>query len=302
VLQRNTQIFEAGPGTNPQSVEWTRLYEYLTQFGEDRMVAGDYAAFDKSMPPCIILAAFDVLMENCAAAGYESDDLKVIQGIAYDTAFPIVDFNGDLVQFFGSNPSGHPLTVIVNSIANSLYMRYSYRELNPEKECTSFKRNVALMTYGDDNVMGVSQSAEWFNHTNIQAVLASIGITYTMADKEAESIPYIHMREVSFLKRSWVFNEEIGYYMAPLEEDSIFKMLTVGVASKTLVPEVQALALVEAAQNEWFFYGREYYEQQQVKLANVVQNTGLSEWTTSKTFLSWDSLKMRFLENSKHMM
>jgi len=79
--------------------------------------------------------------------------------IGYDTAFPVVNVNGDLVEFFGTNPSGHPLTVIVNSIVNSLYMRYAYCLINPQgKNCRHFKKNVNLMTYGDDNAMGVSRA------------------------------------------------------------------------------------------------------------------------------------------------
>jgi hypothetical protein len=167
VLQRNRFVFEAAPGTNAQSLEWQEIRNHLTKFGEDTMVAGDYAAFDKTMPPCIILAAFEIMATICKEAGYTPEDLRVVQGIAEDTAFPLVDFNGDIVEFFGSNPSGHPLTVIVNSLANSLYMRYCYTVLSPQKSCTDFQDNVALMTYGDDNVMGVSPKAPFFNHTAI---------------------------------------------------------------------------------------------------------------------------------------
>lgn len=302
VIQRNKFVFEAAQGTNAQSIEWTRIHNYLTKFGEDRMVAGDYAAFDKSMPPCIILAAFDVLIALCRAAGYSECDIKVVQGIAFDTAFPLVDFNGDLVQFYGSNPSGHPLTVVINGLANALYMRYCYLSLNPFKECDSFKDNVALMTYGDDNVMGVSCVANWFNHTAIQSVLKSVGITYTMADKDAQSIPYIHMNDVSFLKRTWQYNDEVGAYMAPLEEESIYKMLTMCVASKTLVPEAQAMAVVSAAQSEWFFYGKDYYCEQQRKLQQVVKQSGLELWINDDTFPLWENLKIRFHENSKKLM
>jgi hypothetical protein len=132
VMQNNRFIFEGAPGTNAASREWENIRTYLVQFGEDRMVAGDYAAFDKSMPSTIILAAFDIIRRLCKQAGYSESDLKVVQGIAEDTAFPLVDLNGDLIEFYGSNPSGHPLTVIVNGLANALYMRYCYAKLSPE--------------------------------------------------------------------------------------------------------------------------------------------------------------------------
>eukprot|EP00494_Astrolonche_serrata_P033746 UN34015 len=131
VMQNERYVFEGAPGTVAQSLEWEEMYDYLTQFGEGRMVAGDYKAFDKKMPPQIILAAFEVIINLCKKSGNYSDlDMNVVKGIAFDTAFPLIEFNGDLMQFYGSNPSGHPLTVIINSLANSLYVRYAYRLAN----------------------------------------------------------------------------------------------------------------------------------------------------------------------------
>lgn len=299
VLQRNKLIFEAGPGTNPQSTEWDTIGKYLMQFGEDQIVAGDYAAFDKSMPPCVILAAYDIIIRVCMAAGFGAEEVQIMRAIAYDTAFPVVDFNGDLAQFYGSNPSGHPLTVIVNGLANSLYMRYCYLVANPQKECTSFKQNVALMTYGDDNVMGIAKRVPWFHHTSIQAILASVGITYTMADKESESVPYISLKEVSFLKREWRYDQEIGYLMAPLEEASIFKMLTIGVRSKTICPEAQAVAVMESALNEWFFHGRAVFERNREILRAIAIEQDLLPYVESSTFPTWSELVVRFRKNSR---
>lgn len=149
LLQLNKFIFEAGPGTVCQSTEWGEIYEYLTAYGEDRIVAGDYGKYDKRMIADIILAAFEIIVNIHRAAGFSENELLQIATIGYDIAFSIVNLNGDLVGFFGTEPSGHPLTVIVNSLVNSLYMRYSYTLLNPAKSCADFKRNVNLFTYGD---------------------------------------------------------------------------------------------------------------------------------------------------------
>jgi hypothetical protein len=113
LIQTNKFVFETGVGTNACSTQWQEIRDYLTVFGDDRMIAGDYGSFDKTMPPDVILAAYDIIYAICKEAGYSESDLLVVQGIAEDTAFPLVDFNGDLVQFYGSNPSGHPLTVIM---------------------------------------------------------------------------------------------------------------------------------------------------------------------------------------------
>lgn len=302
LIQRKRFLFESGPGTNCQSLEWEKIREYLVQHGEAKMVAGDYASFDKSMPSTIILAAFDILRNICQAAGYSEKELAVVQGIAEDTAFPCVDFNGDLMEFFGSNPSGHPLTVIINGLANSLYMRYVYTILNPEESCDNFKENVALMTYGDDNIMGVSDNCPWYNHSTIVDALANVGIKYTMADKEAPSVPYIHIDEASFLKRTWRYDVNVGAYLSPLEEDSIAKSLTISVESKTISQEAQAVAIMSSAHREYFFYGKARFENRARLLSDAVEAHGLGFYVTPTTFPSYSELKRTFWENSAHVL
>lgn len=58
-----------------------------------------------------------------------------------------------------------------------------------------------------------------------------------MADKGRESVPFIGMDEVTFLKRGFRFDDETGIMMAPLVEESIAKMLHWRV--KSALPEKQ---------------------------------------------------------------
>lgn len=290
VIQNNKFVFEMAPGTVAQSCEWGEIRAYLTKFGLHRMIAGDYAKYDKTMPAPVILAAFDILIWMVTKAGYTEDQLKVVCGIAEDVAFPLIDFNGDIIEFMGSNPSGHPLTVVINSLANSLYMRYAYIELNPKSECLTFRERVALMTYGDDNALGVSNIIDWYNHTSIQAIFASVGITYTMADKEAASIPFIHIDDISFLKRKWRYDDEVGDWLCPLEESSIHKMLTTGIKSDNITPKAHAIAIIGTALREYFFYGREEFEKQRAMLAEVVEECGLHIYVNEYTLPKFEDL------------
>jgi hypothetical protein len=260
LVQKNKYVFEAGPGTVCQSAEWGTIYNYLCHFGKNQVVAGDYGKYDKRMISCFILAAFDVILIVLQTAGFSEEELLIIMGIGTDVAFPFYNMNGDLLACYGSNPSGHPLTVVINSLVNSLYVRYTYRMLNPEREVFSFKLNVHLFTYGDDNVFGVSTDIPWFNHTTIQAVLRTIGVEYTMADKTSASVPYINIDDVSFLKRKWLYNSEVQDFLCPLEEESIIKSLTVWVPSGTVDKYKQMVDVITSANSEYFFYGREIFD------------------------------------------
>jgi hypothetical protein len=299
LIQNHQKLFECSVGISAQSLAWDDLYQHLVQFGEDRMFAGDYSKYDKKMSPTVILEAFEILISLAIKSGnYTHDDIKVMRGIAVDTAFPIIDFNGDLVQFFGSNPSGHPLTVVINSLVNSLYMRYAYTLLNPLSECYSFKKNVALITYGDDNVAGVNKDCYFFNHTTVQECFASLGIKYTMADKESESVPFLHISNIEFLKRIWRFDEELGHYVCPLNENSIHKMLMRVVISKTVSREVQAAQVLDTACREYFWYGREVFERKRSEFIAVYEKYELQPFGWEGIFPTWDVLKAEFLGTS----
>jgi hypothetical protein len=301
VIQSNREIFNAAVGVVAQSREWEQTMLYVTKHGKDRMVAGDYAAYDKKMSSIVILAAFDVILDLCVRAGYSEQDLLVVRGIAVDTAFPHVDYNGDLIEFFGTNPSGHPLTVIINGLANVLYMRVAFDELRPDGFTDPFYQCVALMTYGDDNVMSVRNDCDWFNHTTIQYVLAQNNITYTMAEKEAKSVPFIHANDVSFLKRKWRYDPDVQAVLAPLEEDSIHKMLTKCVPGKTITPKAQAVAVISTALREYFFYGREIFEEKTLLFKEIVAECELEDYVDDSTFPTWESLKNTFWDNSSHV-
>jgi len=295
LVQMNKFIFEAAPGVCAQSKSWTEIYFYLTKHGEDQIVGGDYGKYDKRMIALFMLAAFRFIIKIFLDAGFTPQELRAIYGIAIDVSFPLCNLQGVLLEFFGTNPSGHPLTVILNSIVNSLYMRYAYAKLNPEeRECWSFKKYVNLLTYGDDNGMGVSKEISWFNHTAIQSALSEIGVEYTMADKESESVPYIHISKFAFLKRSWRWEEELQLYVCPLEESSIHKSLTVWVPSGTIDKYKQMVDVIVSANSEYFFYGKEIFEKHHAFFRELLSCEPYSLYVSESTLPNWDTLIERF--------
>lgn len=291
VMMRNKFLFEAMPGLVAQCSEWEELYQHLTQFGDKCMIAGDYEKYDKNMCAVIILLAFGVIIDLAKVAGATEETQLIMWGIAEDTAFAFVVFNGDLVQFFGSNPSGHPLTVVINCIVGSLYMRFAFVKLSPEDLpirtiVEGFKKNVALATYGDDMVAG--SRVQWFNHTAIVDILKSIGIGYTMADKVAESIPFIPMEDVTFLKRRWRFEPTLGAHVCPLDEDSIHKMLTTWIPSDSVSPEEQAQDVIATSVREYFWYGRDVFEEKRRILGEIFYAACPAVYAKASTFPTWE--------------
>ncbi len=316
LLQDNKYAFEAAPGTCCQSTEWHRIYEHLTEFSSTNMINGDFGSFDKYMFSQFISNAFRVIIKLHEEAGWDEEECLILQGIGMDISFHVCNMKGDLVEFFGTNPSGHPLTVIVNSIVNCLYMRYvfyilymrseqlDHYTLQTQEEIHSFlqlrfSEFVKLMTYGDDNIMGVHPDAPWYNHTAIQNCLAEIGVVYTMAEKDAESVPYIPIKECSFLKRKWRFDKDVNAYLCPIEEDSIIRSTTVWVPSSTIDEYAQMVAVCSSACGEYFFYGKEKFNEKRNFYMKLLANEPYCYYVRDTTLPTWEQLKMRFWNNSE---
>ena len=267
-IMKNNFISESAVAMNCYSYEWERLHDYLVTFGEDKIIAGDYASFDKKMPPVLIRAAFNVLdCWRAWKAPLSRENMMISRGIATDISYPVTNMNGDVFQFFGGNSSGHPLTVIINSIVNSLYMRVCYSHLG--YKLPTFKQHVKLMTLGDDNIMGTDLPG--FNHTAIAEVLRRKGVPYTMADKEAESVPYINIKDADFLKRKFVRSHD-GKIIAPLNITSTYKSLCMMVEKGNIGEYQQIAQSYLSARREWSLHGIWCFDRHSDAVGTLIHN------------------------------
>ena len=303
LFQNNKAVVESMVGLNASGADWGKLQAHVTQFGPENCIGGDFKNFDKGMSPQETSAAWYILYRlaelHSTESGFAPDgspryshrDLKIMNGLITDVVYPIVNVNGELIQLFGSNPSGHPLTVTINGVVNSMYMRYAWATLNPEPlSVRDFKANVALVTYGDDNLMNVNPETSWFNHTSISDRLASVGITYTMAEKTAASVPFIHIDETSFLKRKFKYDKDTDLVLAPLEMASIAKMLNVSVLSDALTPQEQGVAIMRSANREFFFHGKAEFDTRHKQLLQVAQKSGLIHFFDNAPLSTYESI------------
>jgi hypothetical protein len=251
--------FECGVGINPYSKKWTTLTKYMLKFGKDRVIAGDYKSYDSTMSSRMLIAGMKYLITIAEKAGYDKRDITIMQGLATELCFPTYEFNGDFIEVSGSNPSGHSLTVFLNNIVNSLYLRYSYYEIAGNLPVPLFKDVVSVVCYGDDNKMSVRRGYDWFNHTAIAKSLYKYGITYTMAEKDRESVPFITNEECNFLKRSAIWSDKYECYLAPLEMGTLFKILQSHTKSDHLSMAQQSCNAIQNVLREVFFHGKKQY-------------------------------------------
>lgn len=272
---------ECAVGVNAQGPEWDQLAKHVMRFGKDRILAGDYSKYDLRMPAQVMFVAFRIMMDIAKECGYSDRDLIVMEGIATDICYPLMAYNGDLIQHYGSNPSGQNLTVYINSIVNALLFRCAYYHITKDREnVPEFREVCSLITYGDDAKSSVHEDFPEFNHIAVAKFLEERDMKFTMPDKESEPTPYMTDEEADLLKRANVYSEDTGMIMGALDEDSIFKSLHAVLKSKAITREQQAMQNIDGALREWFSHGRDVYEERREQMKEVAKRAGVTHGCT----------------------
>ena len=287
-LSLNPLVSECAVGINSQGPEWHELAQFMAKFGDDRIIAGDYSKYDLRMPAQLTLAAFGVMIEIARWSGnYTEIDLARMKVIAHDVCCPLVAYNGTLMRFMGTNPSGQNLTVYINSIVNSLLHRLAFHDVYDLEACKKigkdlrlgrparFRDLVSLSTYGDDAKGSVRDGYDEFNHVSMANYLAKNDMKFTMPDKTSAPVPFMSRFKADFLKRQDLYSEDLGHYVGALDENSIFKSLHSIIKSKVVTPTEVSAMNIGGAMREWFFHGREIFDKRLVQMKLVAEKANL---------------------------
>lgn len=217
-MMNSSLIGESGLGINPESKDWTFLIKKMRMAGLS-FVCGDYSNYDASLHLQIAYCVSEVINrwygdceENCR--------VRTVLILTCFTSEHIVD---SLVYLITCNPSGNVLTTITNVIANMFFFRWVYLQKVSNYLC-DFEHHLSCIFWGDDNLASVSnQISDRFNMQTLQDTLALINVTYTTADKSVITKTLLSQDEITFLKRSWVYNSDLRLYMSPLDLDTLLE-------------------------------------------------------------------------------
>lgn len=292
VMQRNWKRFFCVIGVNCHGPQWNEIYRILTRY--QNYIAGDFESFDKKFKVVFMRFAFWIIKSVCIASkNFSDEEIIIMEAIEADLTNPTVNWFGMLITLLHGKISGHGLTTPENCFCCILYLMYAFCHYYDIKE---FFDNVEVFSLGDDHVGGVSDKCPDFNHCSIKHVLTSIGVGYTMAEKEREVIPYIDISEVTFLKRTFRYHESLGMICAPLEKQSINKMLTYHEKKKTCSEsEALAQALVSASM-EAFYHGRAFFDYLNQVIDEMPKSTSLLIQMENYPRFTWEENVRRFLE------
>ncbi|APG78050.1 hypothetical protein 1 [Wenzhou shrimp virus 5] len=249
--------------------EWPTLANYLLGYG-DNFIAGDFSNFDGSLLSEVMWKICEIVNEWYG----DSEENQLIREILFeDIASAYVNCRGHVVQWTHSQPSGNPLTVIVNSVFQMIMFRYVYLWLKAEQGLPivcDFRKNVRMVTYGDDGMLSVRERiVEWFNQETITQAFAKCGLTYTDEAKTGKVYKTRPLSEISFLKRS--FAQVDGIWMGALDRDVIYEMC---LWTRPKYETLQCQENCAEALKEAVAHGEEFYETFADQLDQAIYRTG----------------------------
>jgi len=269
-------VSECAGGLNSFGDEWGMAYEYLVEFGKDKILAGDYKNWDHSVSSQLIRACGMCCIHVAEALGYTEQQMIALNGLISDIAVSYVAFNGCLSSFDGLMPSGTFCTLLFNSIANSLIHRCAF--FAPGFEGT-YEHNTGLefrdynhfLFLGDDSIGG----SKIMSQRDVQSFTSSVGLVYTDDKKSLDHIDaYQHIDDVNFCKRTFRYEPYLGHYLAPLALSSIDKALLM-FREGEMDPITYAVQSVESQMREYARHDNTTFEQRKLMVTNACLDAGI---------------------------
>jgi hypothetical protein len=203
-VMKNRIFNSIAVGINPHG-EWGTLNAYLLQKGRCAF-DGDIGKFDGSISHEVIMEICEMVIRIYKSFGMQMDegDYNVIRYIFEQIAAAGVSFKGLLLLLNHSEPSGNPLTAIINSIICMVYILcvwqsvYAGTALEAPEKADEFIRYIV---YGDDHAITISPDAWEFTQMRFKEEMAKMGIEYTDAQKSDKFVETKDLSECTFLKR-----------------------------------------------------------------------------------------------------
>jgi len=277
-------------GIDPYSRDWDnmlRKMRKMSRFGFD----GDHKTFDgKLQPECmyeameIISDWYDLYLNNIQITigeenhNFSAEQCRLMRRVLVDELIHTLHMGLDLCYYtHQGNPSGNPLTAVINTIVNAIYLRVAYYKCIGGTVVGSFSKNVREFIYGDDLVVAVHDDVRAiYNYNTVSHILASYGLVLTPAHKLDEDPPdYMLLENLKFLKCTSRYNTQVQAYVPLIDKTTIQELTNWVRASNEQEGIAQLYVNIENGERLAFHYGKNYYDEYNGKVNRALQKAGL---------------------------
>jgi hypothetical protein len=263
-------------GVNPHSTTWTEIYNKLRTKGAEGYDA-DFGRYDGRLKANFMEAAGSIVINTICNSTSNNNELAM--HVMWDEIIHTLQVsNRSVFMTHHGNPSGNPMTTIVNCIVNLLYHWFAYRRITGKLSLRCFAQELGFTCFGDDVVWSTEPEMTKVTFAKIADVMINeLGQDYTTASKDsADTAVSKKISELQFLKRSFKKNEGI-LVMSPLETDSIEQQF-----NWTSMPEGDVEGIrnqIEEAMIEASQHGPDYFTQFARKIESGIRKAGLNRYS-----------------------
>lgn len=195
---------------------------------------------------------------------FDPTEYRILHALFIAVCWFYAAMNGDVVALASCLPTGVYTTAMENTTVTLAFILYAYYQSAleagiPEMDIPDPEKVLGFIMFGDDLLFSADDSvSEWFNPRTYRSTLAAAGVTVTFGTNKDADPQWKRIEDCTFLKRGFRF--ENGFWWAPLEMDSIEKMLSWYQPSKALPREEHFAVILENAGKEFFVHGQSEYE------------------------------------------
>jgi len=216
---------EIAVGVNVYNFEWTIIAERMKSQG-NQCLAGDFTNYDGSLSAALLWAAFDVIEDFYGNSDPAANTIR--RAMWSEIVYSVHVYGDRCYAWDHSNPSGCPITTVLNSIAHLIAARLAYlnvaRNAGLRVTMADYRRDVVFLCYGDDDIWSIRPEVSgWLNGNALTEAFALFGMTYTNELKSEFDMGFRKIDDINFLKRGFRFDVEEARYVAPLALDVIME-------------------------------------------------------------------------------
>lgn len=239
------------PGINSYGIEWDKLFKRLDQY--DGLFGCDQRKFDAHHLAEMFGVVAAEMFEFALKCGYTVDEATICKHLILSCAYQIVILKNDMFLVHLGLGSGLWITTFFNCFVNSILI------ITCLKKRLGYVPKFDFATFGDDLLVGLDR-AIGYTQKMLAEDMSLFGYEITAANKDEELQDYDDLATASFLKRGFVFHERLGRVVAPIERDSIYRMLCWRMKSE--ISDIERCPIVcDTALMEACLHGREFFDE-----------------------------------------
>jgi len=284
-------------GVNCYNEDWDKLFEAITAHGENNIFAGDFGGFDGSHNYQVNSRIMGLINKYFYPNATEFENKMRLH--LWNEIVQSCHINGsDIYQWFKGQPSGNPMTTLLNCIVNNTGIRMVWDEVwrkegnEVMRHQLYFNKHVVHQSYGDDSLTAVSEEAIGvFNQISVAENFTKFGFEYTDECKGMNGalVPRKHVSEVNFLKRTFRPDPINGWVMAPIAKDTLYEMMQWVRHGDDDVQ--QAIENIQNAVREAALHPKDFYDTFRAEIRDVLDEMNM----TSRVDLGGDYHGTRYL-------